>query len=87
MKARIHTGSVKENCVYAGCSTYRSIYTQVLGFLSSVYVFYYDLAASTCCYSVLGSVFGIWLLYLCSGYSYQRSVYCESVWFGGKEFV
>jgi len=59
---------------------------QVSGCLSTVYVFYCDLAASICCYSVMGSVFGIWLLFLCSGYNYQRSVYCESVMFGGKEF-
>ena len=57
----------------------------VSGCLSSVYVFYCDLATSVCCCSVLGSEFGIWLLLLCSGYNCQRSVYCESVLFGGKE--
>ena len=57
-KARIHAGSAKGNCVYAGCSTYRGIYTLVSGCLSSVYVFYCDLAPSICSYSILGSEFG-----------------------------
>ena len=86
-KTRIHAGLVKENCIYAGCSTYRSVYTQVSGFLSTVYVFYCDLATYICCYNVLGSIFGIWLLFLCSGYSYQRSAYCESVLFGERSSI
>ena len=54
MKVRVHTSSVKANCVYAGCSTHRSIYMQVSSCVSSVYVSYCDLAASAYCYSVLG---------------------------------
>jgi len=86
-QARIHAGSEKGNYVYAICSKYKSVYTHVLGYVSSVYVFYYDLATSGYCCSVLGSESGIWLLLLCSGYSHQRSDYCESVLFGGKEFA
>ena len=74
MKVCIHAGSVKVNCIYAGCSTHRSAYTQVSGCVSSVYVSYCDLAASAYCYSVLGSEFGILSLLLCSGYNFQRSV-------------
>lgn len=85
-QARIHAGSAKGNYVYAGFSKYRGVYTQVSGCVSSVYVFYFDLAVSSCCYSILGSESGIRLLLLCFGYSYQRSDYCESVLFSGKEF-
>ena len=60
---------------------------QVSGCLSSVYIFYCDIAASVCCCSVLGLEFGIWLLSLCSGYSYQRSDYCESVLIGERRLV
>ena len=51
----LYAGSTKANCIYAGCSKYKSVYTQVSGFVSSVYVVYCDLATSGCCFSVLGS--------------------------------
>ena len=87
MKAHIYTGSVNENCVYAGCSTHRSVCTQVSSCLSSVYIFYCDLATSIYCCSVLGSEFGVWLQLLCSGYSCQRSVYCESFFLVERRLV